>query len=392
MAGWSLRPERRVVLRCGLLLLHLLLRSDRAQLQGLRAPYHALGAEIYGNLGFGVRAFANQGGRDLLMVTRRDFIAGIGAASWPFATRAQQNAIPVIGVLQPSTSIGLRKPVADAFLRGLAETDYLVGRNVTIENRWAEDHNDRLPALAADLVRLQVAVIVTTGAPGALAAKAATRTIPILFSVGFDPVQIGLVASLARPDGNLTGFAALLDEVAGKRMELLRELVPAATSIAVLFNPANRATVANLSLQQNAARSLGLGVEAVDASRQSDIEPAFAKMAQQRVGAVVVTQDPLFLSYIDQVAALAVRHAIPAMFPDKKAVEAGGLMSYAPDGPDLARQIGAYAGRILKGEKPGDLPVQRPTKFELAINLKTAKALGLTVSRTLLVRANEVIE
>jgi putative tryptophan/tyrosine transport system substrate-binding protein len=329
----------------------------------------------------------------LLMITRRDFIAGVGAASWPLATRAQQNTIPVIGILRPSTLIGSRKPEADAFLRGLAETGYVVGRNVTIENRWAEDHNDRLPALAADLVRLQVAVICPNGAPATLAAKAATQTIPILFAGGFDPVQIGLVASLARPGGNLTGFAGpFLDEVAGKRMELLHELVPAATSIAVLFNPTNRAQGGNPSLLQDAARSLGLGVEVVDVSRQSDIEPAFAKMAQQRVGAVMVTADPLFRSYVDQVAALAVRHAIPAAFPDKEAVKAGGLMSYAPDRQDLARQVGVYAGRILKGEKPADLPVQRPTKFELVINLKTAKALGLTVPKTLLVRADEVIE
>jgi putative tryptophan/tyrosine transport system substrate-binding protein len=348
-------------------------------------------AENLWYLGLGVRAFANQGGGDLLMITRRDFIAGIGAAAWPLAARAQPNAIPVIGFLHPSTLIGLRKPEADAFLRGLAETGYVVGRNVTIENRWAEDHNDRLPALAADLVRLQVAVICPNGAPATLAAKAATQTIPILFSGGFDPVPIGLVASLARPGGNLTGIAGpFLDDVAGKRMELLHELVPAATSIAVLFNPTNLAQVGNLSFQH--ARDLGVRVEVVDASRQSDIESAFAKMAQQRVGAVMVTQDPLFRSYVDQVAALAVRHAIPAAFPDKEAVKAGGLMSYAPDAPDLVRQMGAYAGRILKGEKPADLPVQRPTKFELVINLKTAKALGLTVPRTLLARADEVIE
>jgi putative ABC transport system substrate-binding protein len=262
----------------------------------------------------------------------------------------------------------------------------------TIETRWADDRADRLPALAADLVRLNVAVIVTIGAPGALAAKAATQTIPILFYVGFDPVQTGLVASLARPGGNITGFAGLLSETGAKRLELLHEMVPAATSIAVLFNSSYRAIVGNLSLPRNAARSLGLGLEEVDASRQSDIEPAFAKMAQQRVGAVMVTVDPLFRSHVDQVAALAVRHAIPAMFPDKEAVKAGGLISYEPDGADLARQMGVYAGRILKGEKPADLPVQRPTKFELVINLKTAKALGLTVPKTLLVRADEIIE
>jgi putative tryptophan/tyrosine transport system substrate-binding protein len=341
----------------------------------------------------GVRAFANQGGRDLLMIARRDFIAGIGAASWPLATRAQQNAIPVIGSLQPSTLIGLRNSAADAFLGGLAETGYVEGRNVTIESRWAEDRAERLPALAADLVRLNVAVIVTTGVPATLAAKAATQTIPILFAVGYDPVQIGLVASLARPGGNITGFAALFSETAAKRLELLHELVPAATSIAVLFNSSTRAIVANFIPQsEDAARSLGLRLEVVDATRQSDIEPAFAKMAQQRVGAVMLTGDPLFFSYFDQIAALALRHAIPAMFADKEAVKAGGLMSYTPDRRDLARQIGVYAGRILKGEKPADLPVQRPTKFELVINLKTAKALGLTVPKTLLVRADEVIE
>jgi len=327
----------------------------------------------------------------MLDMRRREFITLLGgaAAVWPLAARAQRNALPVIGILQPST----RKPEGgDAFLRGLAETGYVEGRNVRTENRWAEDRAERLPALAADLVRLNVAVIVTTGTPGALAAKAATQTIPILFAVGFDPVQIGLVPSLARPGGNITGFAALVSETEGKRMELLHELVPAATSIAVLFNSNNRTTVANLSLAQNAARSLGLGLEAVDASRQSDIEPAFAKMAQQRVGAVIVVADSLFFNYIDQVAALAIRHAIPAMFTDREAVEAGGLMSYAPDGPYLARQTGAYAGRILNGEKPADLPVQRPTKFEFVINLKTAKALGLTIPPNLLAFADEVIE
>jgi putative ABC transport system substrate-binding protein len=321
---------------------------------------------------------------------RRDFITLLGgAASWPLATRAQQNALPVIGILQPST----RKPEGgDAFLRGLAETGYVEGRNVAIETRWAEDRVDRLPALAADLVRLNVAVIVAAGAPAALAAKAATQTIPILFYVGFDPVQIGLVASLARPSGNMTGVAGLFSETGEKRLELLHEMVPAATSIAVLFNSSYRAIVGNPSLPRNAARSLGLRLEVVDASRQSDIEPAFAKMAQQRVDAVMVTVDPLFRSHVDQVAALAVRHAIPAMFPSKEAVKAGGLISYEPVEADLVRQMGVYTGRILKGEKPADLPVQLPTRFELVINLKTAKALGLDVPAKLLALAGEVIE
>jgi putative tryptophan/tyrosine transport system substrate-binding protein len=321
---------------------------------------------------------------------RRDFITLLGgAASWPLATRAQQNALPVIGILQPST----RKPEGgDAFLRGLAETGYVEGRNVAIETRWAEDRVDRLPALAADLVRLNVAVIVAAGAPAALAAKAATQTIPVLFYVGFDPVQIGLVASLARPSGNMTGVAGLFSETGEKRLELLHEMVPAATSIAVLFNSSYRAIVGNPSLPRNAARSLGLRLEVVDASRQSDIEPAFAKMAQQRVDAVMVTVDPLFRSHVDQVVALAVRHAIPAMFPSKEAVKAGGLISYEPVEADLVRQMGVYTGRILKGEKPADLPVQLPTRFELVINLKTAKALGLDVPAKLLALADEVIE
>ena len=321
---------------------------------------------------------------------RREFITLLGgAASWPLATRAQQNALPVIGILQPST----RKPEGGAaFFRGLAETGYVEGRNVAIETRWAEDRVDRLPALAADLVRLNVAVIVAAGAPAALAAKVATQTIPILFYVGFDPVQIGLVASLARPGGNMTGVAGLFSETGEKRLELLHEMVPAATSIAVLFNSSYRAIVGNPSLPRSAARSLGLRLEVVDASRQSDIEPAFGKMAQQRVDAVMVTVDPLFRSHVDQVAALAVRHAIPSMFPSKEAVKAGGLISYEPDEADLVRQMGVYTGRILKGEKPADLPVQRPTRFELVINLKTAKALGLTVPKTLLFRADDVIE
>jgi putative ABC transport system substrate-binding protein len=235
-------------------------------------------------------------------------------------------------------------------------------------------------------------VIVAAGAPAALAAKAATQTIPILFYVGFDPVQIGLVASLARPGGNMTGVAGLFSETGEKRLELLHEMVPAATSIAVLFNSSYRAIVGNPSLPRSGARSLGLRLEVVDARRQSDIEPAFAKMAQQRVDAVMVTVDPLFRSHVDQVAALAVRHAIPSMFPSKEAVKAGGLISYEPDEADLVRQMGVYTGRILKGEKPADLPVQRPTRFELVINLKTAKALGLTVPKTLLVRADDVIE
>jgi putative ABC transport system substrate-binding protein len=323
---------------------------------------------------------------------RRQFIAGLGsAAAWPVMAHAQQPAMPVMGVLHSSTPNELTGPVNDALHRGLAEAGFVEGQNMAIAHRWAENYNDRLLALAVDLVRRQVAVIATlAGSPAALAAKAATRTTPIVFLVGVDPVEYGLVASFARPGGNMTGFTVLSNEVTAKRMSLLNELVPAATSIALLFNATNPANVSRDV--QNAARILRLPVVMAGVERQSDFEPAFANMAQQRVGAVMVSDEPLFFAHSDQVAALAIRHAIPAFFAQREAVKAGGLLSYGPNIPDLYRQIGVYAGRILKGEKPANLPVQQPTKLEFIINLKTAKALGLTIPPGLLAIVDEVIE
>jgi putative tryptophan/tyrosine transport system substrate-binding protein len=322
---------------------------------------------------------------------RRDFIAGLGsAAAWPHVARSQA-AGPVIGFLHNSTLTDVRRRQVDAFRRGLTEVGYVEGRNVAIEYRWAEDRIDRLPALAADLVRQQVAIIATGSTlSAALAAQAATRIIPIVFLIGYDPVQYGLVASLARPGGNITGFTALTAEAVGKRVELLHELVPQATTVAFLFNPTQLGD--ENTHVQNAAHIIGLHLLMIDAGRQDDIELAFAKMAQQRVGALLVSSDPLFYAHNDQVIALAARYAIPAVFVTREATEAGGLMNYGSNIPDQYRQVGVYVGRVLKGEKPADLPVQQPTKFELVINLKTAKALGLTIPEPLLATADEVIQ
>jgi putative tryptophan/tyrosine transport system substrate-binding protein len=326
-------------------------------------------------------------------MNRREFIAGLGsAAAWPVVARAQQPAMPVIGLLLTWTSAteSRRLDVA-AFHRGLAETGYIEGRNVAVEYRWTEDRNDRLPDLAADLVRRHVAVIATlTSTPAALAAKAATRSIPIVFLMGTDPTEYGLVTSYPRPGGNITGFTVLSKEVIAKRMELLSKLVPAGTPLAYMFNPANFAS--ETEDVQKAARVLGVRLLMIDADRQSNIEPAFERMMQQRAGALLMSSDSLFFSYYDQIAALATRHSLPSIFARREGVREGGLMSYGPDIADLARQTGIYTGRILRGEKPADLPVQQPTKFELAINLKTAKALGLAVPPSILLRADEVIE
>jgi ABC-type uncharacterized transport system substrate-binding protein len=320
---------------------------------------------------------------------RREFIAGLGsAAAWPPVARTQQAAMPVVGVLHQATFSELRRPLIEAFHRGLAEIGYVEGRTVAIEYRWAEDHYDRLPALAADFVRRQVAVIVALGGtPAALAAKAATRTIPIVFLLGADPVEYDLVASLARPGGNITGFTILSKEVVGKRLGLMHELVPATTSITFLYNPTNVSS--EIDDVQNAARALGMRVLMVGATRQSDIEPAFVEMAQQRAGALVVSSDSLFFGLGGEIATLAVRHAIPAILAYR---ETGALISYGPSIPAVYRQAGAYAGRILNGEKPADLPVQQPVKFDMAINLRVAKALGLTIPETLLATADQVIE
>jgi putative ABC transport system substrate-binding protein len=328
---------------------------------------------------------------------RREFIAGLGgaasSAAWPLVARAQQAAMPVIGSLS-SQSLETSRERVKAFHRGLAETGYVEGRDVAVEYRWAEGQNDRLPALAADLVRHGMAVIVAMGTtPGALALKAATQTIPIVFLIGPDPVEAGLVASLNRPGGNLTGVTVSNVEVIAKRLELLHELVPSAKSIAFLVNPTNSAaTTAETGELQAAARVLGLDLLPLNASTPGEIEVAFANLAVRRAGAILVSGESFFASQVDQVIALAARHAVPAIYGNRAFTAAGGLMSYGTNSRDSDRQVGVYTGRILKGEKPADLPVQQATRVELAINMKTAKALGLTFPITLLGRADEVIE
>jgi putative ABC transport system substrate-binding protein len=324
---------------------------------------------------------------------RRQFIAGLGsAAAWPLAARAQQTAMPKVGFFSVRTEPGEPHLMA-AFRQGLHEGGYVEGRNVEILYRWAEGHSDRLPPLAVDLVRRQVAVIATPdGTPTTLAAKAATQTIPIVFAVGGDPVELGLVQSLNRPGGNLTGVTPLTAEAASKPLELLHELVPASDLFAVLVNPINRPTALEARELQVAARVLGVRLLILDASSQSDIEAAFATLVRERAGALVITSDNFFLTQRDQIVALAARHAVPATQQYREFTAAGGLMSYGSSLTEMNRQVGVYTGRILNGEKPADLPVQRGTKIEFVINMKTAKALGLTFPITLLGRADEVIE
>jgi putative ABC transport system substrate-binding protein len=326
---------------------------------------------------------------------RREFIAAVGgaAAAWPLSARAQQSAIPVIGLLETSSPEPTAHLLA-AFHKGLSETGFVEGRNLKVEYRFAEGQLDRLPALAAELVRGQVAVIVTPGSsPATRAAKAATSTIPIVFSVGADPIQMGLVASLSRPGGNLTGFSEMNTEVGPKRFELLHEVQPRAKRFGVLVNPRNPITEFVVREAQAAAATVGSQqIEVLAASTDRDIDAIFASPLQMRVDALVVTPDPIFMQNRDQVTALLARQAVPAIYWDPIFPKTGGLMSYGSTVPESYRHVGAYVGRILKGEKPADLPVQQPTKFELVINLTAAKALGLTIPETLLATADEVIQ
>jgi putative tryptophan/tyrosine transport system substrate-binding protein len=325
---------------------------------------------------------------------RREFIAVLGGATaaWPFTSAAQQ-PMPIIGYLH-SGSPGPFAHLVAAFHRGLKETGYAEGQNVTIEYRWAEGHYERLLAFAADLVRRQVNVIISGGgAPAVLAAKAATTTIPIVFSAGGDPVGLGLVGSLSHPDGNITGANVFTTVMEGKRLGLLHELVPRATVIAVLLNPGNTTNFETQSKDvQVAADVLGQKVHILRASSNQELDAAFSAATQMRAGAMLVGADPSFFSWRDQIVGLAARHAIPAIYEQRAFALAGGLMSYGTSFLDAYHQVGIYAGRILKGEKPANLPVVQATKFEFVLNLKTAKSLGLDVPPSLSARADEVLE
>jgi putative ABC transport system substrate-binding protein len=300
--------------------------------------------------------------------------------------------MPVIGFVNGASAKGYARQLS-AFLKGLSETGYVDGRNVAIEYRWAEGRTDRLPAMVADLVHRQVAVIAATTTPAALAAKPATTTIPVVFEMASDPVRLGLVRSLSRPGGNVTGVTNLIVEVAPKRLELLHELIPTASVVALLVNPTNP-TVAEAYIMevQAAARTLGLELHVLNASTERDFDEVFAKLIQLRAGGLVIGGDPFFTSRSEQLAALTVQHAVPAVYQGRRFAVAGGLLSYGADSTDAYRLAGNYTGRVLKGDKPAELPVQQATKVELYINLKTAKALGANVPNTLIGRADEVIE
>jgi putative tryptophan/tyrosine transport system substrate-binding protein len=323
---------------------------------------------------------------------RREFIVGLGLSAWPLAVRAQQPAKPVIGFVNPNSPRDYARPFS-AFLKGLGEAGYTDGGNATIEYRWAEGHNDRLPALVADLVHRQVAVIAATGTPAALAAKSATTSIPIVFETGADPIQIVLVDSLNRPGGNITGVTQTTQEVLPKLLELLHELLPTVRVVALLVNPTDP-TLAEVSTNalQAAARNLGLDVHVLNASSESDFEGVFKKLAELQAGALVIGGEGLFTSHSEQLAALAIRHRVPAIYKGREFAAAGGLMSYGSEVADSYYLAGIYTGRVLKGDKPANLPVQRATKIELIINLKTAKTLGITVPLPVSGRADAVIE
>jgi ABC-type uncharacterized transport system substrate-binding protein len=325
------------------------------------------------------------------MMKRREFITLVGgAAAWPLAARAQQ-APPLIGFLNGASPAGYAPYVA-AFRQGLKEAGYVESQNVTIEYRWAENEYDRLPALAADLVRRNVVVIAATSTPAAQAAKALTSTVPIVFTTGDDPIKLGLVASFNRPGGNATGVSHLIGELGSKRLGLLRELLPGITVITTLLNPNFPGAERQLRDAEAAAGALGIQLIVLRASTEREINAAFATMVQQRAGALVVGGDPSFIARREQIVALAARHAVPTIYPTRDFAVAGGLMSYGTDFADAYRQAGVYTGRIVRGEKPADLPVQRSIKFEFVINLKTAKALGLTVPNAMQLLADEVIE
>jgi putative ABC transport system substrate-binding protein len=327
-------------------------------------------------------------------MNRRELMLLLGGAAVaaPRALNAQQKAMPVIGFLS-STSPGPSAPAVAAFRKGLSETGYVEGQNVAIEYRWAEGSYDRLPALAADLVGRKVDLIATGGGPpSAFAAKTATSTIPIVFVLGDDPVATGLIASLARPGGNLTGVSFLLVELMPKRLELLSDLVPQARVIALLVNPNNSNAQRIIPDVEGAARAKGLQLPILKATSESEIDAAFATLVQLRADALLVGTDPFLSSRREQLVTLAARHAVPAIYQSREFVASGGLISYGPSQTAVFRQTGTYVGKILKGAKPADLPVQQPTTFELVVNLKTATALGLTVPQSMLMRADEIIE